>query len=133
MKKALTPEEKLAEKLRQQRLQEEADLQVRYYSPHALFIISISLLCFLIFKVTKETFGVIESTESIDAMNPTTQEEFNNLQEALIKKFQPLSSSVHYALFLENLMRSICASRMYCPVFVILSYPNRLYELVGQY
>ncbi|KAL0278406.1 UNVERIFIED_CONTAM: hypothetical protein PYX00_000234 [Menopon gallinae] len=87
MKKALTPEEKLAEKLRQQRLQEEADLQV-----------------------TKETFGVIESTESIDAMNPTTQEEFNNLHEALVKKLQPLSSSVHYALFLENLMRSICAS-----------------------
>lgn len=85
--KKLTPEEKVAEKLRQQRLQEEADLQV-----------------------TKETFGVIETTDSIDAMNPTTQEEFNNLQDALLKKLQPLASSVHFPTFIENLLRSICAS-----------------------
>lgn len=85
--KNLTPEEKMAEKLRQQRLQEEADLQV-----------------------TKETFGVIEtSSDSIDALNPSTQEEFNLLQEAILKKLQPLATSVHYPTFVEDLTRNICA------------------------
>ena len=44
--KNLTAEEKLAEKLRQQRLQEEADLQVK--KKYTLLLLSLSLLIIII-------------------------------------------------------------------------------------
>ncbi|KAF4530763.1 hypothetical protein B566_EDAN007985 [Ephemera danica] len=86
----LTPEERLAEKLRQQMLQEEADL-----------------------KVAVETFGI--SAEScmgggLDAMNPSTKEEFEEFSKALVKKIIPFSSSQHFPFFAEELIRNMCVA-----------------------
>ena len=66
--KPKTAEEELAEKLKQQRLQEESDL-----------------------AVAMETFGV--KNKLIDTMEPKTAEEFEEFQEALTAKISKLEVS----------------------------------------
>lgn len=89
VKKEMTAEELLEEKLRQQKLQEESDLQVAI-----------------------ETFGVAEPSAAtgIDSMNPSTKEEFEDLQSAISKKIQPYSKSQHFPTFAEDLIRNICVN-----------------------
>lgn len=89
VKEDLTTEELQAEKLRQQKLQEEADL-----------------------RVAMETFGIAETSTAtgIDAMNPDTKEEFDELQEAMSKKVQMYTKSMHFPVFAEDLIRNICAN-----------------------
>ncbi|KAK7864705.1 hypothetical protein R5R35_010959 [Gryllus longicercus] len=88
LREQMTPAELQAEKLRQQQLQEEADL-----------------------RVAMETFGTAESSGTgIDAMNPTTEEEFEELQKALSKKINLYNKSTHFPLFAEELIRNICVS-----------------------
>ncbi|KAJ9591801.1 hypothetical protein L9F63_001618 [Diploptera punctata] len=88
-KEELTPEEILEEKIRQQKLQEESDLQVAL-----------------------ETFGVAEpgAATGIDAINPSTKEEFDELQSALTKKIQLYTKSPHFPGFAEDLIRNICVN-----------------------
>ncbi|CAB3363435.1 Hypothetical predicted protein [Cloeon dipterum] len=87
-KKPLTAEEKLAEKKRQQKLQEAADLQAAI-----------------------ETFGINETGGTgIDAMLPSSKEDYDEFEKALVKKIIPFSSSQHYPLFVEDLVRDICAN-----------------------
>ncbi|XP_059479654.1 eukaryotic translation initiation factor 3 subunit J [Neocloeon triangulifer] len=87
-KKPMTPEERLAEKKRQQKLQEEADL-----------------------RAAIETFGITEGSGSgIDAMLPSSKEEFDEFGKALVKKIIPFSSSQHFPLFVEELIRDVCAN-----------------------
>ncbi|XP_044735352.1 eukaryotic translation initiation factor 3 subunit J [Chrysoperla carnea] len=86
----MTLEEKLAEKLRRQKLQEESDLQL-----------------------AKETFGinvVNESTKSLDSMNPQTQEDFIEYADAISKRVQTFNKSPEYVTFVEDLIRNICVS-----------------------
>lgn len=85
----LSPAELQAEKLRQQKLQEEADL-----------------------RVAMETFGTAESSSGvgIDGMNPTNEEEFDELQKALTKKINMLNKSSHFPAFAEELIRNICVN-----------------------
>lgn len=90
VKKVLTPEEKLAEKLKQQKLQEEADL-----------------------KVARETFGITADAPSgsgLDAMNPDTKEDFEEFNKALTKKVLLYSSSQHFPTFIEEFVRNICVN-----------------------
>lgn len=54
---------------------------------------------------------MVETSDSIDALQPTTQDEFNLLEEALTRKLLPLVASVHYPTFIENLTRNIGAGR----------------------
>lgn len=78
----MTPEEK---KLLQQKLQEEADLEV-----------------------AKEMLGVDENDEdSIDRMNPKSKEDFVVFEQALQKKIQSFSKSDHYSDFIEELIRNL--------------------------
>lgn len=78
----MTPEEK---KLLQQKLQEEADLEV-----------------------AKEMLGVDEGDEdSIDRMNPKSKEDFAIFEQALQKKIQSFSKSDHYSDFIEDLIRNL--------------------------
>jgi len=82
----MTPEEK---KLLQQKLQEEADLEV-----------------------AKEMLGVDESDEdSIDRMNPKSKEDFIVFEQALQKKIQSFSKSDHYSDFIEELIRNLSVTR----------------------
>ncbi|KAG8183028.1 hypothetical protein JTE90_015659 [Oedothorax gibbosus] len=83
--KDLTPQERLANKLKQQKLQEEADLQL-----------------------AKETFGVIDAVQTIDQMKPSSKEDFDNFKKALVEKIQQSEESPHFVSFLEDLFRDIC-------------------------
>ncbi|KAG8234687.1 hypothetical protein J437_LFUL015341 [Ladona fulva] len=83
--KELTPEEKYALKVQQQKLQEEADL-----------------------RVAMETFGVKEVSGTGLEGTPSTQEEFNDYQSLLIAKIDSLSKSAHFPNFGEEIVRNIC-------------------------
>ncbi|XP_044139071.1 eukaryotic translation initiation factor 3 subunit J [Bufo gargarizans] len=82
----LSPEEQLAEKLRLKKLQEDADLEL-----------------------AKEAFGVSNVT-GIDAMNPSSREDFTEFGKLLKEKITQYEKSVYYPTFLETLLREICIS-----------------------
>uniref|UniRef100_A0A7M4E0T9 Eukaryotic translation initiation factor 3 subunit J n=1 Tax=Crocodylus porosus TaxID=8502 RepID=A0A7M4E0T9_CROPO len=84
--KELTPEEQVADKLRLKKLQEEADLEL-----------------------AKETFGV-NNTCGIDAMNPSSKDDFTEFGKLLKEKITQYEKSLHYASFLETLVRDLCIS-----------------------
>ncbi|XP_043254866.1 eukaryotic translation initiation factor 3 subunit J [Colletes gigas] len=82
---ALTPEEKRAEQLRRQRLQEEADL-----------------------RLAMETFGVAEeSTLSLDNSVPNTKEEFELYGIILNQKLNQFAKNTEFSPFAEELIKSI--------------------------
>lgn len=83
----MTPEQKLAEKLRLQKLQEESDL-----------------------KNAMDTFGVTSLAGGIDGMHPTTKEEFIELSDAITKKLSNYKNSTEYCAFLEDLVTKLFAS-----------------------
>ncbi|XP_075063618.1 eukaryotic translation initiation factor 3 subunit J [Mixophyes fleayi] len=82
----VSSEEQLAEKLRLKQLQEESDLEL-----------------------AKEAFGVVSVT-GIDAMNPSSREDFAEFGKLLKEKITQHEKSVHYAGFLEALLRDVCIS-----------------------
>nr|SVE85936.1 EOG090X0OQM [Daphnia pulicaria] len=84
----MTPEERIAEKLRRQKLVEESD-----------------------FEMAKETFGITDSlpTEgSIDEANPSSKEEFSEFKNNLVKKLQSLSTKACYNDFIEDFIKDVC-------------------------
>ncbi|XP_055920461.1 eukaryotic translation initiation factor 3 subunit J [Eupeodes corollae] len=80
----LTPEEKLAEKLRLQQIEKENDL-----------------------KSALETFGI---STSLDSLNPESKEEFKEFADALSTRVSLYRSSQEFPNFVEDLVRSICAN-----------------------
>lgn len=87
----MTPEEKLAEKLRLQKIQEEADL-----------------------RVAMDTFGVVERTGSgIDGLHPTNRAGLTELADAINQKVTQYKDLEDFPGFLEELTRSICSTRKY--------------------
>ena len=86
---ANTPEGKLAEKLRRQKLQEQEAL-----------------------NQNAELFGVKSAGGSgIDAMVPETSEQFDELSKAVVEKVQLFSASSHYNDFVENLIKELTLDR----------------------
>ncbi|XP_069553765.1 eukaryotic translation initiation factor 3 subunit J-B [Brachyistius frenatus] len=86
----LTPEEELEEKLRVKKLQEEADLEL-----------------------AKDAFGVSSTSNSvtgIDAMCPSSKEDFTEFEKLLKEKITQFEKSVHYSSFLDSLFRELCIS-----------------------
>ncbi|XP_053722401.1 eukaryotic translation initiation factor 3 subunit J-B [Synchiropus splendidus] len=86
----LTPDEQLAEKLRVKKLQEDADLEL-----------------------AKDAFGVGSTSNSvsgIDAMFPSSKEEFTEFEKLLKEKISRFEKSVHYSSFLDSLFRDLCIS-----------------------
>lgn len=84
---SMTPEQKLAEKLRLQKLQEESDL-----------------------KNAMDTFGVTTIAGGIDGMHPTNKEEFIELSDAINKKLSNYKNDPEYCAFLEDLITKMFAS-----------------------
>lgn len=84
----MTPEQKLAEKLRLQKLQEESDL-----------------------KNAMDTFGVTTLVGGIDGMHPTTKEEFIELSDAINKKLSNYKNDAEFSNFLEDLITKLFASQ----------------------
>ncbi|KAA0724253.1 Eukaryotic translation initiation factor 3 subunit J-A [Triplophysa tibetana] len=84
----LTPEEEQAEKLRVKKLQEDSDLEL-----------------------AKEAFGVVtNNVTGIDAMSPSSKEDFTEFERLLKEKISPYEKSIHYSNFLESLFRDLCIS-----------------------
>jgi hypothetical protein len=59
--------------------------------------------------------GVAEpsSAVGIDAMDPSSKEEFDELQTAISKKIQLYTKSPHFPVFVEDLIRNICVNCKY--------------------
>ncbi len=83
---ANTPEARLAEKLRQQKIAEIEAL-----------------------NMAKDLMGV--KSGSIDAMVPATKEEFDTLTKAIVEKVQIFSSASYYNDFVENLIKELTLDR----------------------
>ncbi|XP_026864726.2 eukaryotic translation initiation factor 3 subunit J-B [Electrophorus electricus] len=88
----LTSEEQAAEKLRLQKLQEESDM-----------------------ALAREAFGVettatTHSASRIEAMCPSTKDDFVAFEKLLRDKISQFDKSVHYCSFLESLFRELCIS-----------------------
>lgn len=83
----MTPEQKLAEKLRLQKMQEESDL-----------------------RNAMDTFGVTTIVGGIDGMHPTSKEEFIELSDAINKKLSNYKNDPEYPTFLEDLVTKMFAS-----------------------
>lgn len=83
----MTPEEALAEKLRLQKIQEEAD-----------------------FNAAMDTFGVTDRLTGIDAMLPTNKAEFTELAEAISKKVAQFKNDNEFSGFIEELIRNVCVN-----------------------
>ncbi|ROJ33210.1 Eukaryotic translation initiation factor 3 subunit J-B [Anabarilius grahami] len=97
---SLSPEELLAEKLRVKKLQEEADLEL-----------------------AREAFGVdpaaanasttvitTNNASGIEAMCPSSKDDFVAFEKLLKDKITQFEKSVHYSSFLESLFRELCIS-----------------------
>lgn len=83
----MTPEEKLAEKLRIQKIQEEADL-----------------------RAAMDTFGVTDKT-GIDALQPKNKAELSELSDSISKKVSQFKHLADFPGFLEELVRNVCVNR----------------------
>nr|CAG4652391.1 EOG090X0OQM [Triops cancriformis] len=85
--KSMTPEERLGEKLRLQKIQEEADLQL-----------------------AREAFGTTEQAKagSIDHAKPQTKEEFTEFSKAIMKKVSEFQGQDQYSEFVESLIQELC-------------------------
>ncbi|XP_020488158.1 eukaryotic translation initiation factor 3 subunit J-B [Labrus bergylta] len=86
----LTPEDQLAEKLRVKKLQEDADLEL-----------------------AKEAFGVSSTSNTvsgIDAICPSSKEDFTEFEKLLKEKISQFEKSVHFSSFLDSLFRELCIS-----------------------
>lgn len=96
---SLTLEEQLAEKARLKKLQEEADMEL-----------------------AREAFGVdpaaanasttVNTTNAsgIEAMCPSSKDDFVTFEKLLKEKITQFEKSVHYSSFLESLFRELCIS-----------------------
>lgn len=91
----MTPEEKLAEKLRLQKIQEEADL-----------------------RAAMDTFGVTDKISGIDAIQPKTKTELTELADAISKKVSQYKHLVDFPGFLEELVRNVCANCKYSNIHI---------------
>jgi len=89
MRKPMTAEEEIAEKMLQQKLQEEADL-----------------------NMGREAFGIAEggSGTGLDALPLMTKEDFEQFKKSLVTRLHAAEKNPHYVTFLENSFRDICAS-----------------------
>ncbi|XP_059366834.1 eukaryotic translation initiation factor 3 subunit J-B-like [Carassius carassius] len=96
----LSPEEQHAEKLRLKKLQEEADMEL-----------------------AREAFGVdpaaanasttvitTNNASGIEAMCPSSKDDFVAFEKLLKDKITQFEKSVHYSSFLESLFRELCIS-----------------------
>ncbi|XP_027028898.1 eukaryotic translation initiation factor 3 subunit J-A isoform X1 [Tachysurus fulvidraco] len=82
------PEEELAEKLRLKKLQEDSDLEL-----------------------AKEVFGIVSNNVTgIDAMSPSSKDDFTEFERLLKEKISLYEKSIHYSSFLESLFRDLCLS-----------------------
>lgn len=83
-----TPEQELEEKLRLQKIQEEAD-----------------------FNLAIDTFGItVDKVSGIDNMNPTNKTELSELGDEISKKLAQYRNLEDFPSVIEELVRSLCVN-----------------------
>lgn len=104
--KELSPEELAAEKLRQQQLQEEADLELAREafggSPVPAAVTS--------GVDSSSSKNSVSAVLGIDSLQPSSREDFATLEKMLTEKITQFEKSIHYSNFLESLFRELCIS-----------------------
>ncbi|CAB1331870.1 unnamed protein product, partial [Coregonus sp. 'balchen'] len=95
----LTPEEGLAEKLQEEEteLTPEEGLAEKLQEEAGLLL-------------AQDAFGVVNNVKGIDAVSPTSKDDFTDFEKLLKDKISPFESSIHYSGFLESLFRDLCLS-----------------------
>lgn len=96
----LSPEEQHAEKLRVKKLQEEADLEL-------------ALEAFGVDPAAANASTTVITTNNasgIEAMCPSSKDDFVAFEKLLKDKITQFEKSVHYSSFLESLFRELCIS-----------------------
>ncbi|XP_014025716.1 eukaryotic translation initiation factor 3 subunit J-A [Salmo salar] len=95
----LTPEEELAEKLQEEEteLTPEEELAEKLQEEAGLVL-------------AQDAFGVVNSVKGIDAVSPSSKDDFTDFEKLLKDKISPFESSIHYSAFLESLFRDLCLS-----------------------
>nr|XP_036678373.1 eukaryotic translation initiation factor 3 subunit J-like [Drosophila suzukii] len=83
----LSPEDKLAEKLRLQKIQEASDL-----------------------KHAQDAFGVTSTSGGLDAFNLESKEELKEFGATISWKVAQFRESEHFPQFVEDLVRSLCVN-----------------------
>ncbi|CDQ86393.1 eukaryotic translation initiation factor 3 subunit J-A isoform X1 [Oncorhynchus mykiss] len=98
-KKELTPEEELAEKLQEEEteLTPEEELAEKLQEETGLLL-------------AQDAFGVVNIVKGIDAVSPSSKDDFTDFEKLLKDKITPFESSIHYSGFLESLFRDLCLS-----------------------
>ncbi|KAG7244350.1 hypothetical protein INR49_004050 [Caranx melampygus] len=103
-KTELTPEEQLEEKLRVKKLQEDADLELAkdaFGKTESPFRLQLMIYC---------VSSTSNSVTGIDAMCPSSKEDFTEFEKLLKEKISQFEKSVHYSSFLDSLFRELCIS-----------------------
>ncbi|XP_029910452.1 eukaryotic translation initiation factor 3 subunit J-A isoform X2 [Myripristis murdjan] len=59
---------------------------------------------------TNEALGVSNNITGIDAISPTSRDDFTEFEKLLKDKISPYEKSIHYSGFLESLFRDLCLS-----------------------
>ncbi|XP_045544720.1 eukaryotic translation initiation factor 3 subunit J-A-like [Salmo salar] len=54
--------------------------------------------------------GVVNNVKGIDAISPSSKDDFTEFEKLLKDKISPFQSSKHYSGFLESLFRDLCLS-----------------------
>lgn len=67
--------------------------------------------------------GVANNVTGIDAMSPSSKDDFAEFEKLLKEKISSYEKSVHYSTFLESLFRDLCLSRE----FYVCSHPVILF------
>ncbi|KAM9529250.1 eukaryotic translation initiation factor 3 subunit J-A-like [Salvelinus alpinus] len=95
----LTPEEELAEKLQEEEteLKPEEELAEKLQEETGLLL-------------AQDAFGVVNNVKGIDAVSPSSKDDFTDFEKLLKDKITPFESSIHYSGFLESLFRDLCLS-----------------------
>ncbi|XP_041704561.2 eukaryotic translation initiation factor 3 subunit J-A-like [Coregonus clupeaformis] len=95
----LTPEEELAKKLQEEEteLTPEEELAKKLQEEAGLLL-------------AQDAFGVVNNVKGIDAVSPTSKDDFTDFEKLLKDKISPFESSIHYSGFLESLFRDLCLS-----------------------
>uniref|UniRef100_A0A673YK92 Eukaryotic translation initiation factor 3 subunit J n=1 Tax=Salmo trutta TaxID=8032 RepID=A0A673YK92_SALTR len=103
----LSEKKKLAEKIKEreslQRKKQE-ELRKRVSALHT----EISALLKYFFFLPKS--GVVNNVKGIDAVSPSSKDDFTDFEKLLKDKITPFESSIHYSGFLESLFRDLCLS-----------------------
>ncbi|XP_061615016.1 eukaryotic translation initiation factor 3 subunit J-B isoform X1 [Phyllopteryx taeniolatus] len=109
LEQEFTPEEQLTEKLRVQKLQEDADLELAKdaFGQTSVFLVEPPPS---LFHCSLKYRDGGSSVAGIDAMCPSSKEEFTEFEKLLKEKISQFEKSVHYSNFLESLFRELCIS-----------------------